>query len=97
MNRFYRESEFWTIAFDAETARLRDSRGLLLLSELLRQSGRELHVVHRGVLSLFPRLTLRRCAEWCSPLDRFLFAYANGGLKRGPKPPPLAPLVCPDE
>ena len=45
MNRFYREGEFWTVAFDGETARLRDSRGLLLLSELLRHSGRELHVL----------------------------------------------------
>lgn len=45
MNGFYREGEFWTIAFDGEIARLRDARGLALLSQLLRQPGHELHVL----------------------------------------------------
>jgi hypothetical protein len=45
MNGFYREGEFWTMAFDGEIARLRDARGLALLSQLLRQPGRELHVL----------------------------------------------------
>ena len=45
MNGFYREGECWTIAFDGQIARLRDARGLALLSQLLRQPGRELHVL----------------------------------------------------
>src|SRR3954471_883641 len=35
MNGFYREGEYWTLVFNGEVARLRASRGLLLLSRLL--------------------------------------------------------------
>src|SRR5438105_1936862 len=45
MNGFYREGEYWTLAFDGEVARLRASRGLLLLSRLMARPGRELHVL----------------------------------------------------
>ncbi|MDQ1509695.1 MAG: hypothetical protein QOG50_1539, partial [Actinomycetota bacterium] len=45
MNRFYREGEYWTLAFNGEFARLRASRGLLLLSRLIGRPGRELHVL----------------------------------------------------
>ena len=45
MNRFYREGEYWTLAFNGEVARLRASRGLLLLSRLIGRPGRELHVL----------------------------------------------------
>src|SRR5438132_22070 len=45
MNGFYREGEYWTLAFNGEVARLRASRGLLLLSRLMERPGRELHVL----------------------------------------------------
>ena len=45
MNGFYREGEYWTLVFNGEVARLRASRGLLLLSRLLERSGREVHVL----------------------------------------------------
>jgi len=45
MNGFYREGEYWTLAFNGDVARLRASRGLLLLSRLLERSGREFHVL----------------------------------------------------
>lgn len=62
MNRFYREGEFWTIAFEGEVARLRDARGLALLSQLLRLPERELHVLdladRRGTGADFAEPTL---------------------------------------
>src|SRR5205085_4213780 len=45
MNGFYREGEYWTLVFNGEVARLRASRGLLLLSRLMERPGRELHVL----------------------------------------------------
>ena len=45
MNGFYREDEYWTLAFNGEVARLRASRGLLLLSRLMECPNRELHVL----------------------------------------------------
>src|SRR5207302_450392 len=45
MNGFYREGEYWTLAFNGEVARLRASRGLLLLSRLMELPGREVHVL----------------------------------------------------
>ncbi len=38
---FRREGEYWTIAYGSETFRLRDSRGLRYISQLLRYPGRE--------------------------------------------------------
>src|SRR5436305_4013638 len=45
MNGFYREGEYWTLVFNGEVARLRASRGLLLLSRLMERPGRELPVL----------------------------------------------------
>ena len=45
MNGFYREGEYWTLVFNGEVARLRASRGLLLLSRLMGHPGREVHVL----------------------------------------------------
>ena len=43
--RFVREGEFWTIAYEGTTMRLRDLKGLHYLAPLLAAPGRELHVL----------------------------------------------------
>jgi hypothetical protein len=43
--RFVREGEFWTIAYEGTTMRLRDLKGLQYLAALLASPGRELHVL----------------------------------------------------
>jgi hypothetical protein len=43
--RFVREGDFWTIAYDGTTMRLRDLKGLQYLALLLASPGRELHVL----------------------------------------------------
>jgi hypothetical protein len=43
--RFHREGEYWTITFDDETTRLRDTKGLQYLARLLAEPGRELHAL----------------------------------------------------
>lgn len=43
--RFHHEGEFWTIAFEGSAFRLRDSRGLHYVADLLREPGRERHVL----------------------------------------------------
>jgi tetratricopeptide (TPR) repeat protein len=53
---FVREGEYWSIALGGEAFRLKDSRGLRYLAELLRSPGREFHVlelanVEHGVTS----------------------------------------------
>lgn len=40
-----REGEYWLVAFDSESFRLRDRKGLRYLSRLLAHPGRELHVL----------------------------------------------------
>lgn len=42
---FRREGEFWTVTFDGQTARLRDTKGMRYLSQLLGQPGREMHAL----------------------------------------------------
>jgi hypothetical protein len=39
-----REGELWSIVWAGETAKLKHSKGLVFLAELIRQAGRELHV-----------------------------------------------------
>jgi hypothetical protein len=41
-NLFRREGEYWTVAYDGEVVRLRDSKGLRHLARLLAQPGQEL-------------------------------------------------------
>jgi eukaryotic-like serine/threonine-protein kinase len=43
--RFVREGDFWTIAYEGATMRLRDLKGLGYLALLLASPGRELHVL----------------------------------------------------
>jgi tetratricopeptide (TPR) repeat protein len=43
--RFVREGDFWTIAYEGATMRLRDLKGLGYLSLLLARPGRDLHVL----------------------------------------------------
>src|SRR5262245_34267159 len=40
-----REGEFWTIVFDGQVCRLRDSKGLRYLEHLLGHPGSEFHVL----------------------------------------------------
>lgn len=42
---FRREGEFWTIAYDGRTFRLRDVKGLRYISSLLARPGREVHAL----------------------------------------------------
>jgi tetratricopeptide (TPR) repeat protein len=42
-NVLRREGEYWTIMFEGEVLRLRDSKGVLFLAHLLRHPGREFH------------------------------------------------------
>ncbi|MCC7370357.1 MAG: AAA family ATPase [Chloroflexi bacterium] len=48
--RFQREGEYWTIAFNGETVRLKDSKGLRQIAVLLGQPGRELPVTELEAL-----------------------------------------------
>lgn len=45
---FRREGDFWTVSFAGRTVRLRDSRGMRYLAELLAHPGREIHVADLG-------------------------------------------------
>ena len=50
-NLFRQEGEYWTIAYDGTTFRLKDSKGLQYVAHLLRHPGQEFHVanlVQRG-------------------------------------------------
>ena len=42
---FRQEGEFWTLAFEGETVRLKDSKGMAFLATLLANPGREHHVL----------------------------------------------------
>jgi tetratricopeptide (TPR) repeat protein len=44
-NIFRREGEYWSIGFDGETIRLRDAKGLHYIARLIREPGREFHVL----------------------------------------------------
>jgi hypothetical protein len=44
-NLFRREGEYWTIAYEGESFRLRDLKGLRYLARLLGERGREFHVL----------------------------------------------------
>lgn len=43
--RFHVEGEFWSISFDGSSFRLRDTKGLHYLADLLREPGRERHAL----------------------------------------------------
>lgn len=42
---FRRHGEYWTIAYDGETFRLRHAKGLAYIAQLLRHPGQELHAI----------------------------------------------------
>ena len=42
---FRLEGDYWTVAFDAETIRIRDAKGMRHLARLLTEPGRELHAL----------------------------------------------------
>src|SRR5215469_7010871 len=45
---FICEGEYWTLGFEDRLIRLRDSRGLRLIAVLVREPGREFHVLDLG-------------------------------------------------
>jgi tetratricopeptide (TPR) repeat protein len=45
VNRFRKAGDFWDLCFGGETVRARDRKGLLYLQVLLREPGREFHVL----------------------------------------------------
>ena len=57
--RFVREGEFWTIAYEGTTMRLRDLKGLRYLAALLASPGRELHVLELGACDGTPAAQYR--------------------------------------
>ena len=44
-NVFRREGDYWSVAFESQTIRLRDLKGLRYLARLLADPGREFHVL----------------------------------------------------
>jgi tetratricopeptide (TPR) repeat protein len=44
-HRCCREGDYWSVAFDGRTTRLRDAKGLRYLARLLTQPGREIHAL----------------------------------------------------
>ncbi len=79
--RFVREGEFWTIAYEGATMRLRDLKGLRYLAPLLASPGRELHVLELvGAAEPAPRSRANGLGE--------------EGL-RAARPADLGPLVDP--
>ena len=51
---FRREGDFWTVAYEGNVARLKDSKGLRYLSQLLRHPGREFHTIELAGLEADP-------------------------------------------
>ena len=43
--RFRREGEYWTLVYDGAVARVKDSRGMAYLAELMRSPNREIHAL----------------------------------------------------
>lgn len=43
--RFRREGEYWTLVYDGAVARVKDSRGMAHLAELIRSQNREIHAL----------------------------------------------------
>jgi CheY-like chemotaxis protein len=43
--RFHHEGEFWSISFDGSVFRLRDTKGLRYIADLIREPGRERHAL----------------------------------------------------
>jgi tetratricopeptide (TPR) repeat protein len=52
---FRREGEYWTIEFELDTFRLRDSKGMGHLARLLEAPGREIHALEFSRLEASPR------------------------------------------
>jgi tetratricopeptide (TPR) repeat protein len=79
-HRFCREGDYWSVAFDGRTTRLRDAKGLRHLARLLTHPGREIHALdfviedgraapaHRG--NLDPETSLALSGDAGEMLDR---------------------------
>jgi AAA ATPase domain len=48
-SRFRREGEYWTVAYDGSTIRVRDAKGMRYLARLLADPGREFHALDLAV------------------------------------------------
>jgi AAA ATPase domain len=59
-----RDGDHWTIAFGAESLRLKDTKGLVYLAALLRQPGREIHVTDLVTLAEPAGAALEERARW---------------------------------
>ena len=62
---FRKEGEYWTIVYDGTVCRLRDTRGLQYLAQLLRQPGRKIPV--QALVSTPPAAPLTKRPKRCSP------------------------------
>jgi hypothetical protein len=54
---FRREGEYWSIAFDGQAFRLKDTKGLHYPAHLLRHPGRELHALDLAAAGMPVRAT----------------------------------------
>ena len=67
--RFRSEGEYWTLAYAGETMRLKDSRGMRYIAQLLRHPGREFHATElemrseSGAVANFAARPLQRISE----------------------------------
>ena len=69
---FRREGEFWTIAYEGQTFRLRDVKGLRYIASLLASPGRDMHV-----LELVSAATGRRRRRAGSPSATFVGSWPS--------------------
>jgi hypothetical protein len=91
---FRREGEYWSIVFDGDAFRLRDSKGLRYLSHLLDAPGREIHALElvaavegqeprpdRMKEELYPGCGRRRCALGPPGQSRVQPANTRAGVR----------------
>lgn len=76
-NVFRKEGEYWTIAYEGATVRLKDAKGLRYLACLLRDPGREFHVADLAAA------TQKWPADILAPLDGVEHDLRGRGLDPG--------------
>jgi tetratricopeptide (TPR) repeat protein len=76
---FRREGEYWTIAHEGRVFRLRDTKGLVCLAELLRHPGRELHVTELAAVGRGAPPAAERPSEALLAADGLFVAGTTDG------------------
>jgi hypothetical protein len=73
---FRREGEFWTVAYDGSTCRLRDVKGLRYLASLMAAPGRDVHALELASAGAAP------AADLAAPADALLDDAARAAYRR---------------